>query len=158
DTATGHIFWPTAVLGTYNLTVNVTDSHGTPATPPQTFTLTVSADSTAPTAQLQIFPGTSVNVGTAVTFLVFGTDNIGVTSLALTVNSVNVPLDSKGQAVITENTAGSYSISATTKDAAGNVSAAATATLTVSNLTGTPPTVSVTAPASAAVITPPTSV
>src|SRR5207244_1137306 len=69
-----------------------------------------------------------------------------------------IPLDGKGQAVITENTAGSYSISATAKDAAGNVSTAVTATLTVSNFSGTPPTVSVTAPASAAVITCPTAV
>src|SRR5439155_13389592 len=132
-----------------NITVQVTDSYGISVT--QTFGLTVSNDTVAPTVELQITPGTTVNTGTKVTFLVFGSDNVGVASLSLTVAGTNVPLDSKGQAVMIMNTAGSNSISASAKDAAGNVSTAATATLVVQNPTGTPPTVSVTAPAANAI-------
>jgi|GEM_PF-5786189 len=75
--------------------------------------------------------------------LVFGSDNVGVSSLSVTVN--NYPIDSKGQAFFTPTAAGDYTIVATATDAAGNT-VTSTQTLTVSNPNGTPPTITLTDP------------
>ena len=99
-----------------NITVRVTDSYNSSVT--QSFNLTVVADTTAPTVELTISPSLAVGVGTVATFLVFGSDNVGVTSMTLTVNGTNLLLDSKGQAKMTMSTAGNYTVTATAKDAA----------------------------------------
>ena len=104
-----------------------------------TFNLTVQADTQAPTVELQLSPN-PLGLGKQETFLVFGSDNVGVASLALTVNGSNLDIDSKGQAFYTPSAAGSYTITATAKDAAGNASPPNTQTLTVNNPNGTPPT------------------
>jgi RHS repeat-associated protein len=146
DPNTGRITWtPTGTPTTYSgITVTVTDSFGV-STPSPAFSVTTSNDTTPPAVELQLSPGTTVSTGTKVTFLVLATDDVSVASETLTVGSTNLNTDSKGQAVMTMNTVGNFTVTATAKDPAGNVGTA-TATLAVSNPTGTPPTISVTAP------------
>jgi hypothetical protein len=48
------------------------------AAPPQTYTLTVSADTTPPTVNLQLDPN-PLGVNNQETFLVFASDNVAVT-------------------------------------------------------------------------------
>ncbi len=70
--------------------MTVTDPFGSTAT--QTFNLTVSPDTTAPSVELQLNPN-PLGVNNQETFLVFGSDNVAVTSLSLTVNGTNLAID-----------------------------------------------------------------
>jgi hypothetical protein len=132
-----------AQIGTYNsITIQVTDQVGSQAT--KTFNLTVQADTTPPTIELQISPTSSATaalpVGTLVTFLVFASDNVGVTSLKLTVGTTNVPLDAKGQGQMTMTAVGNFTATAVAGDAAGYTTTAPLQTVYVNNPSGTPPT------------------
>jgi hypothetical protein len=128
DPNTGRILWtPTATGTSSGITVTVTDSFNVSRTSPA-FSVTVSADTTAPTVEL-LLSANPVTTGTKVTFLVFATDNVAVTSLSLTVGTTNLTIDSKGQAFMTMNTIGNFSVIASAKDAAGNTGTAPTQTL-----------------------------
>src|SRR6266852_5857468 len=100
--------------------------------------------------------------GNQETILVLASDNVGVTNMTLTVGGANVPLDAKGQAVVTLTSTPSVSATATASDAAGNTGTA-TGTVTVNPAATNPPTVQITAPlpiapATTAVITSPVAV
>jgi RHS repeat-associated protein len=162
DAATGRISGTPPVLNkaansyTVSGLITVTDPFGSTGTQPLNFT--VQPNTTPPTIELQISPSTTVAVGTQVTFLVFASDNVGVTSLTLNVGGTNLALDDKGQAVMTMNTAGNFTVTATASDAATNSTTAPLQTLVVNNPNGTPPTVQLGSnyPAADAVITAPT--
>jgi hypothetical protein len=143
DAVTGRIAWTPTATGTFSgIVVTVSDPYGGQAT--QTMSVTVSADTTAPTVELQLSPN-PLALGKQETFIVFGSDNVAVTSLTVTVNGTNLPIDAHGQAFYTPTSSGNYTIVATAKDAAGNT-ATSTQTLNVTNPTGTPPTITLTAP------------
>jgi len=100
DPGTGRITWTPSATGTSSgFSVVATDPYGASSTP-QAISITVSADTTAPNVELQYSP-TAPAVGTKETFVVQATDNVAVTSLTLTVNGTNLPIDSKGQAFYT---------------------------------------------------------
>jgi YD repeat-containing protein len=143
DAGTGRIAWTPTAAGTSNgIVITVSDPYGGQAT--QTMSVTVNADTTAPTVELQLSPN-PLALGKQETFIVFGSDNVAVTSLTVTVNGTNLPIDAHGQAFYTPTATGNYTIVATAKDAAGNT-ATSTQTLNVTNPAGTPPTITLTAP------------
>jgi RHS repeat-associated protein len=139
--AFGRLTWSPGLgdVGSYAITVTVTDAFG--ASTPQNFTLTVTRDTTPPTVELQLSPNSPVVMGTQETFLVFASDDVGVASTTLTVNGVNVPLDAQGQGFMTMSTPGFYNVVATATDTSGNVSPPATATLQVTNPNAQAPTI-----------------
>jgi RHS repeat-associated protein len=153
----GRISGPTASadVGVHHLVVTVTDSHGTSATQP--YDLTVTADTEAPQVHLSV-SSNPVNVGSAVTFVVTATDDVGVQTIGLTVGGSPVPLDANGRATLTMNTVEQVDVVATATDAAGNMGTA-TSSLTVinPNVAGAP-TVALTTPADGAMISAPTDV
>jgi hypothetical protein len=151
----GRITWTPTATGTYSgITVTATDPYSASAS--QTFSVTVSADTTPPNVELQYSP-TAPAIGTTETFVVQATDDVAIASETLTVNGTNLSIDSKGQAFYTISAAGTYTVAASAKDAGGNTTTK-TVTLTVTNPTGTPPTISLTAPSADANITALTSV
>jgi len=127
----GRLRWtPTAAdAGTHGVTVTVTD--GTGASAEQSFDVTVTADTVAPTVELRPLSGYyrsgddySAEVGTNVTFVVSATDNVGVTGLRLDVDGVAVAVDGNGLASVPFDSVGSALVSAVAVDAAGNSGAA----------------------------------
>ena len=104
-------------LGDHVVTLTVTDGAG--GATQQTFTLKVTADTTAP--QVRINPSISlINQGETVSFQVVATDNIGVANLQLLINDTPVVIDSKGVASFTATTIGVITAKAVALDAAGN--------------------------------------
>src|SRR6202035_2966653 len=83
--ALGRLSWPagSADIGDHPVVLTLADNQG--ASTPQSFTLHVLADTEAPKVNLIISP-TNPNVGDTATFVVSATDNVGVATLALTVN------------------------------------------------------------------------
>jgi RHS repeat-associated protein len=127
----GRLRWtPTeADAGIHGVTVTVTD--GTGASAEQSFDVTVTADTVAPTVELRPLSGYyrsgddfSAEVATNVTFVVSATDNVAVTGLRLDVDGVTVAVDGNGFASIPFESAGSAVVSAVAVDAAGNEGAA----------------------------------
>ena len=91
-------------------------------------------------------------------FDVIASDNVGVTSIGLTVGGTPVVLGTNGQGVYTASTLGQLSVVATASDAAGNIGTA-DATLSVIDPTDTSaPVVSIASPGNSVVITSPTEV
>jgi RHS repeat-associated protein len=124
DGGTGLIQWtPTsAQVGDNDVAVEVDDGRG--GTDTQSFTITVEAappvgDYIRPEVDVTVVPPV-VNVGELVTITVDATDDVGVVSMALTVNGVPVPLDPSGTATYTSDVAGVFTAVGTALDAAGN--------------------------------------
>ncbi|MEL4897465.1 putative Ig domain-containing protein [Crocosphaera sp. Alani8] len=121
----GRVRWtPNAEnTGNYPIEIAVTDSLG--ATVTQSFTLEVVADTLAPTVRVN--PSVQpVDLGQSVTLYVRATDNIGVSTLSLTVNGQAVSLDGNGLYTFTPDTVGTIEAIATATDAAGNSQSAIT--------------------------------
>ena len=148
----GRISWnPVATqLGSHTVDVRVDDPLG--QFDSLSFQITITDDTRGPTVNLQLSANPAA-INTAVTFLVNATDDVGVVSRELTVDAVPVLLDSTGRATLTMGAAGTFSVVASARDAAGN-SGTATVTLAVidpSDETG--PEVALTGPAEGAVLT-----
>src|SRR5271157_6330637 len=153
----GRIGWATtkANIGSFPVTVTVTDALG--ATASQSFNLVVSADTQAPAVNLRINPN-PINVGQPATIIAQATDNVGVTSRALTINNVAVPLDSQGRATVLNLPGGTYTVVATATDDAGNVGSDTKTLVIIDNSDQNPPTVDITTPTDGATITQPVDV
>jgi hypothetical protein len=110
-----------ADIGSYPVTLTVTDAAG--ASVEQPFTFTVSADVEAP--KVVVLPRLNpVDQGSAITLFVNATDNGAIASLQLTIGGVPVAIDGNGLASITLNQVGDVIATATAKDLAGNVGTA----------------------------------
>jgi len=101
-------------------------------------------DTTAPTASITA-PTTSTVSGT-VPVTATGADNVGVTSMTLKIDGATVATSASGSVSYSWNTSGlaggsSHTITATSSDACGNVSATASKTVTIATSTFTDPTV-----------------
>lgn len=143
DAVSGNLVWastPTSA-GTYPIDIRVTNDRG--LTADQTFTLTVTPDTTPP--NVVILPSvTSAVIGETVIVHVVAGDNVGVASKALTVNGQAVTLDANAVATYTATVAGVQELVATATDTSGNVGTA-TAALAVADPNDiTPPTVDLT--------------
>ena len=89
----------------------------------QSFTLTVSADTEAPS--VVILQTTNLtNPGNEVTFQVLAADNVAVASRTLTIDGVPLTLDADGIVTITAATSGLKRLVATATDPSGNVGTA----------------------------------
>ena len=122
DAATGRIAWTTSNANIESHIVKVSLTDGRIAQPlEQTWTITVSADTTRP--QLKLFASaTVIDIGNEVSFEVRASDNVGVDERTLKVGSINVALSSSGFGRYTFVSAGRFDAVATARDAAGNVS------------------------------------
>lgn len=115
----GRLTWTpsNSQLGNHNVTLVITDEAG--ATVHQTFTLTVSADTTAPKVHV-LSRRDLVSQGDSISFHVAATDDGGVANLQLLINDVPVMLDSQGIANYVAMTPGLIRATAVAFDAAGN--------------------------------------
>lgn len=112
-------------------------------------------DTTAPTAAFNA-PELNATVSGLVAVDVAASDNVGVASVSLTVDGVEMGSDTSAPYTFSMNTIGRpngvCNIVATARDAAGNVSSATTA-VTVNNLLDSaPPTVAITSPANGSAV------
>jgi RHS repeat-associated protein len=117
----GRINWkPTTTnIGIKPVTVTVTDSIGAIAT--QTYNLEILADNIAPT--INLVRGTNIaNIGETISFQVQATDNVGIKSTQLLINSQIIALDSNGVGTYTVTTAGIVTATAIVTDINGNIS------------------------------------
>jgi large repetitive protein len=156
--SSGRITWPTtaANIGDYTYQVVVTNPAGLSKTSPS-YPLDVIADTTKPTVQVQI-SSNPADQNSLVYFDVIASDNVGVTSINLTVGGAPVTLGANGQGVYIASTLGQLAVVAKASDAAGNVGEA-DATLSVIDPTDTSaPTVTIASPTNGATITQPTEV
>ena len=142
----GRILWPTTKVnvGTHRVAVSVEDNRGMFVT--QTFDMVVLADGKTPRVNLIVNPDLVVAIGSTVTFIVTATDNVGVTSVGLTINGSTVPLDASGRISLIATPAGSYEIVASASDDQGNTGLASTTLLVFDNSDQNPPQVDVTSP------------
>jgi hypothetical protein len=115
-------------------------------------------DTTPPTVSMTA-PASGATVNGTVSVTASASDNVGVASVQFQLDGANVgSLDTASPYSFSWNTAtasnGSHTLRAIAKDAVGNSTTSANATVTVSNSTAdtTPPTVSMTAPASGATV------
>jgi RHS repeat-associated protein len=153
----GRLTWSTgtADVGVHPVTITVADNQGAVVT--QNYNLTVVADTQAPQVSVAV-SANPADLGSAATFLVSATDNVGVQALSLTVGGKPLALDGTGHATMTASQVGQFAVVAAAFDAAGN-EGTATNTLTVidSHVTSAPD-VSLTAPDYGAVVTSPVDV
>ena len=162
----GRIILPTtaANVGDYSYQVMVTNPYGLSVTSPS-YSLDVTRDTTLPSVVVEIStdpgvpdPTATADVNSTVYFDVIASDNVGMTSIGLTVGGTPVVLSTNGQGVYTASTLGQLSVVATASDAAGNTGMA-DATLSVIDPTDTSaPVVSIASPGNSVVITSPTEV
>jgi large repetitive protein len=157
--ASGLVTWTTGIpdIGDHEVKIEAVNAEGLTSAPID-YTLSVVADTTAPTVQIEI-SSNPVDINTVVYFDVIASDDVGVTSLTLTVGGAPVALspDGEGQ-YTTPGTYGPLDVLATAGDAAGNVGTA-TATLEVVDPTDNQaPTVAIASPLDQAVITAPVEV
>ena len=115
----GRLTWTpnNSQLGDHAVTLTAIDGAG--GATQQTFTLKVTADTTAP--QVRINRSLSlINQGDTVSFQVVATDNVGIANLQLLINDMPVVIDSNGVASFTATTTGVITAKAVAIDAAGN--------------------------------------
>ena len=144
----------TASNGSHSLTAVARDAAGNVRTS-AAITVTVSNDSTPPTVSLTS-PASGATVSGTVTVTATASDNVGVVGVqfrldgaVLGAEDATAPYSVPWTTTTASN--GSHSLTAVARDAAGNVRTSAAITVTVSN-DSTPPTVSLTSPASGATV------
>ena len=156
----------TASNGSHRITAVARDAAGNVATSaPVTVTVsnnpTPPPDTTRPTVSITS-PASGATISGTITVTSNASDNVGVASVQFQLDGANVGApDTAAPYSISWNTStssnGSHTITAVARDAAGNVATSAPVTVTVSNNPTpppdtTPPTVSITSPASAATV------
>jgi hypothetical protein len=142
--------------GTYYYVVTAIDASANESNPSNQASATVTADTTPPTVSVTAPSAGATVSGSAVGLAATAADNRGVTSVQFRVDGADVgSADTTAPYTATFNALtvadGSHAITAVAKDAAGNATTSAAVTVTVAN--GTPPTVSLTAPAAGATLT-----
>lgn len=156
DAVSGLITWtPTTEASPVSVTMRVTDA--SQATTERTISIALTADTLAPIVSVTASPQL-VDPGEVVTLTVTATDDIGVSSTALTVNGSAVTLDANGQAVYTTGASGQYIAVATADDAAANQGTAQTAFAARDSSDTTPPFAALESPVDRAVVTEPTAI
>jgi hypothetical protein len=121
----GRITWqPTTTnIGIQPVTVTVTDVIG--ATVTQTYNLQILADTTAPT--INLVRGTNIaDIGETISFQVQATDNVGIKSTQLLINSQPVTLDRNSVGTYLVTTPGILTATAIVTDINGNTNTATT--------------------------------
>ena len=143
--ALGNISWSPAVgdIGPHAVQLTVKDPHGATAT--QSFTVTVTADTTAPKIQI-IVDHSPVNINELVRIQVDVVDGVGVSQRTLLVDGQPVALDINGTAAVKINHAGNIILTATATDAAGNLANAAGDFIVVDPTNVSAPFVKITSP------------
>jgi YD repeat-containing protein len=151
DPQLGRIRWPGAVEGSYPLRVSVSD--GIDAVD-GLFTLRVLPDNQPPDVTLSLSHRVA-DVGQPVWIWVIATDDVGVTGRTLTIDGQTVPLDDSGAVLwtVADDPGHVFTLQATARDAAGNVSLPAMATLRVRNPDNQAPRVTITSPTAGATVT-----
>ena len=157
-TTPGTYTWRMAYFGN---SANTGDAHGEVAVNTNTFTVAAAGDTAAPTVSTFTLPATATSLTVPVSALT-ATDDVGVTGYMVTTSPTPPAASAAGwtAAAPTNVTAvaGNNSFYAWAKDAAGNVSAAKTASVAVTLPDTTPPTVGTfTLPATATTLTVPVS-
>jgi peptidoglycan/xylan/chitin deacetylase (PgdA/CDA1 family) len=149
----------TLTAGTHTLTAVARDTAGlTTTSAPVTFTVGTVADTTAPTVSVTA-PAANANVSGTINLTANASDNVGVVGVKFLVDGTLVGSeDTTAPYSVSLNTAtltaGSHTVTAVARDAAGNTTTSAGVAFTVVLATDTTaPTVSVTAPAANANVT-----
>jgi hypothetical protein len=147
-----------AAATTYHYRVRSAAGSSTAASNDQMFSTAGSADSTPPSVAITS-PAAGAALSGNVNVTAAASDNVGVTSLQFRLDGANVgsSLAAAPYAYTLSTTTlpnGSHTISAVASDAAGNSTTSASVTVTVDNTTKdtTPPSVSMTSPASGATV------
>ncbi|NLF33147.1 MAG: hypothetical protein GX591_19960, partial [Planctomycetes bacterium] len=145
DPQLGRIRWNDALEGSYELIVSVSDGVDTTS---GSFRLDVLPDDRPPVVELSLSHRVA-DVGQRVRIWVIDSDDVGVTGRTLSIDGQPVALDGAGAAEFTvEGQFGHvFALEATARDAAGNVSLPATATLLIRNPDNRAPQVALTSPA-----------
>jgi RHS repeat-associated protein len=152
DPQTGLVLWQPAAadIGARPVTIRITNDRG--AFTDQTFPLTVTPDTEPPTVSI-LMSTNFTQSGQPVTIQVVATDDVAVSSVALTINGTAVPLDSSRTTVFTPPAAGLVALVATATDPAGN-RGTGSATLRVFDPNDKqPPTVVITSPVNGDTVT-----
>ena len=151
DPQLGRIRWDDALEGSYELIVSVSDGVDTTS---GSFRLDVLPDDRPPVVELSLSHRVA-DVGQRVRIWVIDSDDVGVTGRTLSIDGQPVALDGAGAAEFTvEGQFGHvFALEATARDAAGNVSLPATATLLIRNPDNRAPQVALTSPAAGAAVT-----
>jgi YD repeat-containing protein len=146
------IFWKTdlADLGDHSIAVRATDDRGLFAE--QSYTLTVSPDTTAPLVNVRV-QNTVINFGDTVRIDVEASDDVEVASIALEIDGVPVALDQNNGTFFTPASPGLPAIVATAVDTSGNVGTASPVLRVLDPSDTEGPLVEITAPAFGDVIT-----
>jgi RHS repeat-associated protein len=153
----GRINWSPQAgdIGSQPVAVSVSDGRGGRAS--QQFTLTVGADTEAPQINLTL-SANPADLGAPNFAVVTASDNVGVVSLALTMNGTAIPLDSMGRATLPDDTAGVFNLVATASDAAGNVGTNSQTLKVINPQVTNAPIVAISTPADNNTVTAPTQV
>jgi RHS repeat-associated protein len=116
----GRIHWPThaGFTGVSPVRIEVRDGRGGVSV--QEFAIEVVADDQAPAVRL-IASSPKVDIGHRVAFTVLATDNVSVASLRLTIDGMNVELDSTGRGYAVFSQPGIIRATAWASDSAGNI-------------------------------------
>jgi RHS repeat-associated protein len=144
--ATGLVTWlpGTGDLGSHTIDVRVTNDRGLATD--QTFPLTVTADTQAPS--VSILQTTNLaNPGDTITLQVLATDNVAVSSLTLTANNTPLTLDANGITTYTATVPGMVNLVATARDPSGNVGTGTANIRVFDPADTTPPVALITSPA-----------
>jgi hypothetical protein len=121
-----------------------------------TVSVTVSNDTTAPTISMTA-PTGGTTVSGSVTVSANASDNVGVVGVQFKQGTTNIGTeDTTAPYSVSWNTTalanGPYSLTAVARDAAGNTTTSGAVSVTVNNVDGTAPTVSISAPANNATV------
>jgi RHS repeat-associated protein len=148
----GRITWTTAAadVGSHHVEVIVEDGRGGSAAQP--FDVVVGSDDQAPRASVAVRPNPA-DVGTPVTIVVSGTDDVGVTSESLTAGGTPLALDATGRATFRPDHVGTFEVVGSVFDAAGNVGKSTDTLVVRDPRDTTAPVVAITAPADRAIVT-----
>jgi Domain of unknown function (DUF4082)/Bacterial Ig domain len=159
DTASPYsVSWNTltAANGAHALTAVARDAAGNTTTS-SVVTVTVSNDTTAPAVSITA-PAAASTVADTVSATADASDNVGVAGVQFKLDGANLGAeDTASPYSVSWNTLtasnGAHTLTAIARDAAGNTTTSATVSVTVNNVDGTAPTVSITAPAGGATVT-----